>query len=246
MKLAQEVAIITGAARGIGRAIAEALAREGAKVVLVDLLPAVRRHRCRDAAKAGYEVLALTGDVASFDQAQQLVDQTIEHYGQVDILVNNAGITRDNLLLRMPPEDWEKVININLTGTFNLTKAAIKPMIKRKTGKIINIASIIGEIGNVGQANYAASKAGVIAFTKSVAKELGSRGIRANAVAPGFIKSQMTEVLPDKVKAELEKQIPLSRLGLPEDVAKAVVFLASSDADYITGQVLNIDGGMVM
>ena len=144
------------------------------------------------------------------------------------------------------PRRLGKVININLTGTFNLTKAAIKPMIKRKTGKIINIASIIGEIGNVGQANYAASKAGVIAFTKSVAKELGSRGIRANAVAPGFIKSQMTEVLPDKVKAELEKQIPLSRLGLPEDVAKAVVFLASSDADYITGQVLNVDGGMVM
>jgi 3-oxoacyl-[acyl-carrier protein] reductase len=245
MKLAQEVAIITGAARGIGRAIAEALAREGAKVVLVDLLPAVH-DTATEMRQAGYEVLALTGDVASFDQAQQLVDQTIEHYGQVDILVNNAGITRDNLLLRMPPEDWEKVININLTGTFNLTKAAIKPMIKRKTGKIINIASIIGEIGNVGQANYAASKAGVIAFTKSVAKELGSRGIRANAVAPGFIKSQMTEVLPDKVKAELEKQIPLSRLGLPEDVAKAVVFLASSDADYITGQVLNIDGGMVM
>ena len=175
-----------------------------------------------------------------------MVDQTLEHFGQVDILVNNAGITRDNLLLRMPPEDWEKVIQINLTGTFNLTKAVIKPMIKRKTGKIINIASIIGEIGNVGQANYAASKAGVIAFTKSVAKELGSRGIRANAVAPGFIKSQMTDVLPDKVKAELEKQIPLSRLGLPEDVAKAVVFLASSDADYITGQVLNVDGGMVM
>ena len=204
MKLAQEVAIITGAARGIGRAIAEALAREGAKVVLVDLLPAVH-DTAAEMRQAGYEVLALTGDVASFDQAQQLVDQTIEHYGQVDILVNNAGITRDNLLLRMPPEDWEKVININLTGTFNLTKAAIKPMIKRKTGKIINIASIIGEIGNVGQANYAASKAGVIAFTKSVAKELGSRGIRANAVAPGFIKSQMTEVLPDKVKAELEK-----------------------------------------
>ena len=245
MKLAQEVAIITGAARGIGRAIAEALAREGAKVVLVDLLPAVH-DTATEMRQAGYEVLALTGDVASFDQAQQLVDQTIEHYGQVDILVNNAGITRDNLLLRMPPEDWEKVININLTGTFNLTKAAIKPMIKRKTGKIINIASIIGEIGNVGQANYAASKAGVIAFTKSVAKELGSRGIRANAVAPGFIKSQMTDVLPVKVKAELEKQIPLSRLGLPEDVAKAVVFLASSDADYITGQVLNVDGGMVM
>ncbi|NLW59592.1 MAG: 3-oxoacyl-[acyl-carrier-protein] reductase [Firmicutes bacterium] len=245
MKLAQEVAIVTGAARGIGRAIAEALAREGAKVVLVDLLPAVH-ETATELRQTGYEVLALTGDVASFDGAQQMVDQTLEHFGQVDILVNNAGITRDNLLLRMPPEDWEKVIQINLTGTFNLTKAVIKPMIKRKTGKIINIASIIGEIGNVGQANYAASKAGVIAFTKSVAKELGSRGIRANAVAPGFIKSQMTDVLPDKVKAELEKQIPLSRLGLPEDVAKAVVFLASSDADYITGQVLNVDGGMVM
>lgn len=245
MKLAQEVAIVTGAARGIGRAIAEALAREGAKVVLVDLLPAVH-ETAAELRQTGYEVLALTGDVASFDEAQQMVDQTLEHFGQVDILVNNAGITRDNLLLRMPPEDWEKVIQINLTGTFNLTKAVIKPMIKRKTGKIINIASIIGEIGNVGQANYAASKAGVIAFTKSVAKELGSRGIRANAVAPGFIKSQMTDVLPDKVKAELEKQIPLSRLGLPEDVANAVVFLASSDADYITGQVLNVDGGMVM
>ncbi|NLM37821.1 MAG: 3-oxoacyl-[acyl-carrier-protein] reductase [Firmicutes bacterium] len=245
MKLAQEVAIITGAARGIGRAIAEALAREGAKVVLVDLLPAVH-DTAAELRQAGYEVLALTVDVSSFEEAQQMVDQTVAHFGQIDILVNNAGITRDNLLLRMPPEDWEKVININLTGTFNLTKAAIKHMIKRKSGKIINIASIIGEIGNVGQANYAASKAGVIAFTKSVAKELGSRGIRANAVAPGFIKSQMTDVLPDKVKAELEKQIPLSRLGLPEDVAKAVVFLASSDADYITGQVLNIDGGMVM
>ena len=245
MKLAHEVAIVTGAARGIGRAIAEALAKEGAKVVLADVLPEVHAT-AEEMRQAGFEVMALTGDVANFTEAEQLVEKTVEHFGQVDILVNNAGITRDNLLLRMPPEDWEKVININLTGTFNLTKAAIKHMIKRKTGKIINIASIIGEIGNVGQANYAASKAGVIAFTKSVAKELGSRGIRANAVAPGFIKSQMTEVLPDKVKAELEKQIPLSRLGLPEDVAKAVVFLASSDADYITGQVLNIDGGMVM
>lgn len=245
MKLSQEVAMITGAARGIGRAVAEALAREGAKVVLADLLPAVH-DTAAEMRQAGFDVLALTGDVANFDEAQQMVDKAVEQYGQVDILVNNAGITRDNLLLRMSPEDWEKVIAINLTGTFNLTKATIKHMIKRKTGKIINIASIIGEIGNVGQANYAASKAGVIAFTKSVAKELGSRGIRANAVAPGFIKSQMTDVLPDKVKAELEKQIPLSRLGLPEDVAKAVVFLASSDADYITGQVLNVDGGMVM
>lgn len=245
MKLAQEVAIVTGAARGIGRAIAEALAKEGARVVLTDVLPEVHAT-AEEMRQAGYEVMALTGDVASFTEAEQLVEKTVEHFGQVDILVNNAGITRDNLLLRMTPEDWEKVININLTGTFNLTKAAIRPMIKRKTGKIINIASIIGEIGNTGQANYAASKAGVIAFTKSVAKELGSRGIRVNAVAPGFIKSKMTDVLPDKVKADLEKQIPLTRLGLPEDVAKAVVFLASSDADYITGQVLNVDGGMVM
>jgi 3-oxoacyl-[acyl-carrier protein] reductase len=245
MKLVQEVAIVTGAARGIGRAIAEALAKEGAKVVLADLLPTVE-DTAEEMRQAGFEVLALIGDVANFDEAQQLVDKTIEHFGQVDILVNNAGITRDNLLVLMTPEDWEKVIDINLTGTFNLTKAALKPMMKRKTGKIVNIASIIGEIGNSGQANYAASKAGVIAFTKSVAKEMGSRGIRANAVAPGFIESQMTAVLPEKVRADLEKQIPLIRLGSPDDVAKAVVFLASSDADYITGQVLNIDGGMVM
>lgn len=245
MKLAQEVAIVTGAARGIGRAIAEALAKEGARVVLADVLPEVHTT-AEEMRQAGYEVMALICDVANFSEAEQLVEKTVEQFGQVDILVNNAGITRDNLLLRMTPEDWAKVININLTGTFNLTKAAIRPMIKRKTGKIVNIASIIGEIGNTGQANYAASKAGVIAFTKSVAKELGSRGIRANAVAPGFIQSKMTEVLPDKVKADLENQIPLTRLGLPEDVAKAVVFLASSDADYITGQVLNVDGGMVM
>ncbi|HHT49462.1 MAG TPA: 3-oxoacyl-[acyl-carrier-protein] reductase [Firmicutes bacterium] len=245
MKLAQEVAIVTGAARGIGRAIAEALAREGAKVVLADVLPEVYAT-AEEMGQAGFEVLALTGDVADFSAAQQLVEKTLEHFGQVDILVNNAGITRDNLLLRMTPEDWEKVIDINLTGTFNLTKAAIRPMMKRKSGKIVNIASIIGEIGNTGQANYAASKAGVIAFTKSVAKELGSRGIRANAVAPGFIRSKMTAVLPETVTAELEKQIALTRLGSPEDVAKAVVFLASSDADYITGQVLNVDGGMVM
>ncbi|NLY91062.1 MAG: SDR family NAD(P)-dependent oxidoreductase, partial [Firmicutes bacterium] len=203
MKLAQEVAIVTGAARGIGRAIAEALAKEGARVVLTDVLPEVHAT-AEEMRQAGYEVMALTGDVASFTEAEQLVEKTVEHFGQVDILVNNAGITSDNLLLRMTPEDWEKVININLTGTFNLTKAAIRPMIKRKTGKIINIASIIGEIGNTGQANYAASKAGVSAFTKSVAKELGSRGIRVNAVAPGFIKSKMTDVLPDKVKADLE------------------------------------------
>jgi 3-oxoacyl-[acyl-carrier protein] reductase len=245
MKLAQEVAIVTGAARGIGLAIVRALAAEGAKVVLADLLPAVH-DSADELKKEGFETLSVTGDVSKFSEAQQIVETTIEHFGQIDIIVNNAGITRDNLLLRMSEDDWEKVIAINLTGTFNLTKAAIKYMIKRRTGKIVNIASVIGEIGNSGQANYAASKAGVIAFTKSVAKELGSRGIRANAVAPGFIKSQMTEVLSEKVKKNLEKEIPLSRLGLPEDVAKAVRFLVSPDAEYITGQVLNVDGGMVM
>lgn len=245
MKLAQEVAIVTGAARGIGRAIAEALAAAGAKVVLADLLPEVQATAAA-LTNEGYETLAVTGDVSRFADAEQIVDATIKHFGQVDIVVNNAGITRDNLLLRMSEEDWQKVIAINLTGTFNLTKAALKYMIKQRSGKLVNIASVIGEIGNVGQANYAASKAGVIAFTKSVAKEVASRGIRANAVAPGFIQSKMTEVLPEKVKAELERQIPLVRLGRPEDVAKAVTFLVSADADYITGQVLNVDGGLVM
>lgn len=245
MKLVQEVAIVTGAARGIGRAIAQALAAEGAKVVLADLLPDVQAT-ADELRKEGFQTLAVTGDVSDFLDAERIVETTIERFGQVDIVVNNAGITRDNLLLRMSEDDWGKVININLTGTFNLTKAAIKHMIKQRSGKIVNIASVIGEIGNAGQANYAASKAGVIAFTKSVAKELGSRGIRANAVAPGFIQSKMTEVLSDKVRVELEKQIPLVRLGRPEDVAKAVSFLVSSEAEYITGQVLNIDGGLVM
>ena len=245
MKLAQEVAIVTGAARGIGRAIAKALAAEGAKVALADLLPEVEATAA-EFTNEGYQTLAVTGDVSQFADAERIVEETIKQFGQVDIVVNNAGITRDNLLLRMSEEDWQKVIAINLTGTFNLTKAALKYMIKRRSGKIVNIASVIGEIGNVGQANYAASKAGVIAFTKSVAKEVASRGIRANAVAPGFIQSKMTEVLPEKVKEELEKQIPLVRLGRPEDVAKAVVFLVSDDADYITGQVLNVDGGLVM
>ncbi|NLW56690.1 MAG: 3-oxoacyl-[acyl-carrier-protein] reductase [Firmicutes bacterium] len=245
MKLAQEVAIVTGAARGIGRAIAQALAAEGAKVVLADLLPDVQTT-ADELMQAGYQTFAVTGDVSRFQDAERIVEATLNQFGQVDIVVNNAGITRDNLLLRMSEEDWRKVIDINLTGTFNLTKAALKHMIKRRSGKIVNIASIIGEIGNAGQANYAASKAGVIAFTKSVAKEVASRGIRANAVAPGFIQSKMTDVLPEKVKAEMEKQIPLVRLGKPEDVAKAVTFLVSPDAEYITGQVLNVDGGMVM
>lgn len=245
MKLAQEVALVTGAARGIGRAIAESLAAGGAKVMLSDLLPEVH-DTAADLRQKGYEAVSCTGDVSKMEDAQAMVEAVLEQFGRLDILINNAGITRDNLLLRMTEEDWDKVIAINLKGTFNLTKSAIKTMIKQRSGKIVNIASVIGEIGNSGQANYSASKAGVIAFTKSMAKELGSRGIRVNAVAPGFIQSKMTDVLSDEVKNNLLRQIPLGRLGLPENVAKAVVFLVSDEADYITGQVLNVDGGMVM
>lgn len=245
MKLTQQVALVTGAARGIGREIAYQLASNGAKVVLSDIIPDVHDTMAQFKAE-GFEVSAVTGDVSKMEDAKSTVEQVLQDFGRLDILVNNAGITRDNLLLKMSEEDWDKVIAINLKGTFNLTKSSVKTMIKQRSGKIVNIASVIGQIGNSGQANYSASKAGVIAFTKSMARELGSRGIRVNAVAPGFIQSKMTEVLSEEAKNNLLKQIPLGQLGLPENVAKAVLFLVSDDADYITGQVLNVDGGMVM
>jgi 3-oxoacyl-[acyl-carrier protein] reductase len=245
MKLTQQVALVTGAARGIGREIAYQLASNGAKVVLSDIMPDVHDTMAQFKAE-GFEVSAVTGDVSKMEDAKSTVEQVLQDFGRLDILVNNAGITRDNLLLKMSEEDWDKVIAINLKGTFNLTKSSVKTMIKQRSGKIVNIASVIGQIGNSGQANYSASKAGVIAFTKSMARELGSRGIRVNAVAPGFIQSKMTEVLSEEAKNNLLKQIPLGQLGLPENVAKAVLFLVSDDADYITGQVLNVDGGMVM
>lgn len=244
-RLSERVAIITGASRGIGRAVALALAAEGAKVV-------VNYASSSDAAQqvvtaitdAGGSAMALQADVSKLEQVDALFNETLEKFGRVDVLVNNAGITRDTLLLRMKPEDWQAVIDLNLTGVFLCTRAVSKVMLKQRSGRIINIASVSGQMGNPGQANYSAAKAGVIGFTKTVAKELASRGITVNAVAPGFIATDMTSELKSD---EILKYIPLGRYGEPEEVAGMVRFLAAdSAAAYITGQVFNVDGGMVM
>jgi len=244
-RLSDRVAIITGASRGIGRAVALALAAEGAKVV-------VNYASSSDAAQqvvtaitdAGGSAIALQADVSKLEQVDALFNETLEKFGRVDVLVNNAGITRDTLLLRMKPEDWQAVIDLNLTGVFLCTRAVSKVMLKQRSGRIINIASVSGQMGNPGQANYSAAKAGVIGFTKTVAKELASRGITVNAVAPGFIATDMTSELKSD---EILKYIPLGRYGEPEEVAGMVRFLAAdSAAAYITGQVFNVDGGMVM
>ncbi|GAW91073.1 3-oxoacyl-[acyl-carrier-protein] reductase [Calderihabitans maritimus] len=247
MILDNRVAIVTGASRGIGRATALALASAGASVVVnyFGSEEAAREVVSCIEAKGG-RALALQADVANGEAVAKLVESTLDHFGRVDILVNNAGITRDNLLLRMKEDDWDKVINTNLKGVYNCTKAVLKPMMKQKEGRIINIASVVGISGNAGQANYAAAKAGIIGFTKSVAKEVASRGILVNAVAPGFIITDMTDSLSEKAKAELQEKIPLGRLGKPEDVAQVVLFLASPAAGYITGQVINVDGGMLI
>ncbi|HBF35722.1 MAG TPA: 3-oxoacyl-[acyl-carrier-protein] reductase [Firmicutes bacterium] len=245
MKLVHEVAIVTGAARGIGRAIALALSAEGASILLSDVSEAVH-ETAAEIRNLGRQAGSIVGNVTNEADCEAMVNEAIKLFGKLDILVNNAGITKDNLLLRMSESDWDAVLNINLKGTFLCTKAAIKPMMKQRSGKIINIASVVGEIGNAGQANYSASKGGVIAFTKTMAKELGSRNIRVNAIAPGFIESKMTEVLSDDAKAKLSSAIPLGFLGKPEYVANGVVFLASPDACYISGHVLNVDGGMAM
>jgi 3-oxoacyl-[acyl-carrier protein] reductase len=245
MRLVREVAIVTGAARGIGRAIAMALSAEGASVLLSDVSEAVH-ETAAEIRNSGGQAGSVVGNVTKEADCEAMVNEAVKLFGKLDILVNNAGITKDNLLLRMSEADWDAVLGINLKGTFLCTKAAIKPMMKQRAGKIINIASVIGIMGNPGQANYSASKGGVIAFTKTMAKELGSRNIRVNAIAPGFIESKMTEVLSDDAKDKLIKAIPLGVLGKPEYVANAVVFLASPEACYTTGQVLNVDGGMVM
>lgn len=247
MVLDGKVAIVTGSSRGIGKAIALKLAQKGAKVVVNYAgSQAAAEEVVASIKEAGGEAFSFKADISVETEVNELIKATSEAFGKIDILVNNAGITKDNLLMRMKEADWDAVLNTNLKGVYLCTKAVIKPMMKQRYGKIINITSVVGQMGNPGQGNYAAAKAGVIGFTKSIAKEVASRNITVNAVAPGFITTDMTDELGDKVKEELIKQIPLERLGAPEDVAEAVVFLASDSANYITGQTLNIDGGMVM
>ncbi len=246
-ELAGKTAIVTGAARGIGRVIAEQLAVAGVSdVVLCDLKAEWLAESAQSVETLGAKAHCLSVDVSNGDAVQQTVDTVMQQTGRLDILVNNAGITKDGLMMRMSEADWDAVLSVNLKGSFLFTKAASRPMMKARAGSIVNIASIIGLIGNAGQCNYAASKAGVIALTKSSAKELAARNIRVNAVAPGFITSKMTEVLADEVKGKMLEQIPLARFGEPSDVAKAVQFLVSDASTYITGQVLSVNGGMFM
>ncbi|MBN2831033.1 MAG: 3-oxoacyl-[acyl-carrier-protein] reductase [Candidatus Omnitrophica bacterium] len=246
MRLKGKVALITGGARGIGKAIAVVFAREGADVVIADVNLGLALQAASEIESLGRKALALELDVTDYTKVEEGVNKILDKLGKVDILVNNAGITKDNLLLRMSQAEWNAVINVNLKGTFNCIKAVSRPMVKQRSGKIISIASIIGLMGNWGQANYAASKAGIIALTKTVAKELASRNINANCVAPGFIQTDMTAKLADEVKRKMMEAIPMAKLGTPEDVANVCLFLASEESGYITGQTLTVDGGMVM
>jgi len=246
MKLRDKVALITGGARGIGQAIAMTFAKEGADIVVADVNLEIAQKTTSEIEALGRKALALEMDVTDYAKVEVGLNKILDKFGKVDILVNNAGITKDNLILRMSQGEWDAVINVNLKGTFNCIKAVSRPMVKQRSGKIVSIASIIGLIGNAGQANYAASKAGIIALTKTVAKELASRNINANAIAPGFIQTEMTASLPEPVKAKMLEAIPLAKLGSPQDVANVCLFLASAEADYITGQVITVDGGMVM
>ena len=240
-----KVAIITGATRGIGRGIAEVFAKESAKIAFTYAGSVEKAKELESELSKITEIKGYQSDASDYDAAQKLVEDVLAEFGTIDILVNNAGITRDNLMLRMSKEDWDTIIKVNLDSVFNLTKAVIKPMMKAKSGSIINMTSVVGVKGNAGQANYAASKAGAIGFTKSIALELGSRNIRCNAIAPGFIETEMTAALDEKTVQGWRDGIPMKRGGQPEDVANACVFLASNMSSYITGQVLNVDGGML-
>ena len=246
MELKGRVALVTGAAQGIGRAVALLLAQKGADIVVSDINLGKAGETAKEIEAIGQRAMAIRADVAKTNDVERMVETVLEKFGQIDILVNNAGIARDKLILRMTEEDWDAVLDVNLKGTFNCTKAVVRHMSKQRKGKIVNIASVVGEMGNVGQANYSASKAGVIGFTKTIAREFAQRGINVNAIAPGYIETPMTEALPEKVKEELKRMIPLERLGRPEDVAEAVLFLVSEASSYITGQVLNVNGGIYM
>ncbi|MBU4311262.1 MAG: 3-oxoacyl-[acyl-carrier-protein] reductase [Candidatus Omnitrophica bacterium] len=241
-----KVALVTGGARGIGKEIALVLAKEGANIVLCDVNLEEAEQTAGQIKDLGRECLALKADVTDSKSVEDMVDKILDKYKKLDILINNAGITKDNLILRMSEEDWDKVIAVNLKGTFLCTKIVSKVMLKQRFGKIVNLASIIGIMGNAGQANYAASKGGVIALTKSVAKELAPRGVCVNAIAPGFIRTEMTAKLPEDVQKRMLSAIPLGRFGEPKDVADLVLFLSSENSLYITGQVIQIDGGMLM
>jgi len=241
-----KVAVITGASRGIGKSIAFALAAKGATIVAMDMDQAATDATVAELQATGAKALAVVGNVTVTADVERMIDAAVEAFGRVDILVNNAGITRDGLIMRMKDEEWDAVLNVNLKGAFVCTRTAFKVMSKQRYGRIINIASIVGQMGNAGQANYCASKAGLIGLTKSNAREMAKRNITVNAVAPGFIATAMTDALSDKVRGELAAQIPLERLGSADDIANAVVFLASETSGYITGHVLAVNGGMYM
>lgn len=245
-RLKTKVAVITGAARGIGEAIATLFAQEGAAIVLSDVNENLLKDTEAKIRALGVEVLSCRTDVTKQEEVEAMVKKTVDKFGKIDILVNNAGITKDALLIRMSEADWDAVLSINLKGAFLCARAAAKVMMKQRSGKIVNMASIIGLIGNPGQANYAASKGGLVAFTKSIAKELSSRNINVNAIAPGFIKTEMTEKLPEDSKKVMLERIPLNRFGETHDVARLALFLASDDANYITGCVIRVDGGMAI
>lgn len=245
--LENKKALVTGAARGIGRAIALAYARQGAEVAFTDLqIDEDAQSLVKEIEGIGVKVKAYASDASSFEDCEKLIDTVIADFGNIDILVNNAGITRDQLLMRMSEADWDLVIRINLKSIFNMTKAIQRSLLKQRSGSIINMSSVVGLSGNAGQSNYAASKAGLIGFTKSIAQEIGSRGVRCNAIAPGFIETAMTEKLAEDVKQDWIKTIPLRRSGTPEDVANIAIFLASGLSTYVTGQVISVDGGMHM
>ena len=246
LKLAGKVALVTGAAQGIGKAVALLLARNGANIVVSDINLEKAEETAREIESIGVKAMALKVNVARLDDVEQMTRAILDKFGKIDILVNNAGITRDKLILRMTEEDWDAVLDVNLKGTFHCTKTVVRHMAKQRSGKIVSIASVVGEMGNAGQVNYAASKAGVIGLTKTIAREFAQRGINVNAIAPGYIETPMTEVLPEKMKEELKRLIPMERLGKPEDIAEAVLFLVSEGSNYITGHVLKVNGGIYM